>query len=75
MVAQTARIAAWADCTRLEVFSGARKSRACAAAMASIASTLRVFSMIALQLVGRGHAHGDESSLLPEVVMESTEAG
>src|SRR5579862_9568262 len=36
-VGDTDRIAAWAVCPRLEVFRGARKSIACATAIASIA--------------------------------------
>src|SRR5271168_4353322 len=50
-VGQTDRIAAWAACPRLEVFSGARKSTACATAMASIASTLRVLSTMRFSLL------------------------
>ena len=59
MVAHTERIAACAVCPRFEVLSGARKSSAWAAAMASIAIALRVFSTMRLQLQRRRHSHGD----------------
>src|SRR5579863_10089733 len=51
IVGHTDRIAACAICPRLEVFSGARKSRAWATAIASIASTLRVLSTTRFSLV------------------------
>ena len=50
IVGHTDRIAACAACPRFEVFSGARKSIAWATAMASIASTLRVFSTMRFSL-------------------------
>src|SRR5579859_1027783 len=43
IVGHTDRIAACASCPRFEVLSGARKSSACATAIASIARTLHVF--------------------------------
>ena len=57
--AHTERIAACAAWQRFEVFSGARKSRAWAAAMASIAIALRVFSTTRFSFIDARHAHGN----------------
>src|ERR1035441_9400402 len=75
IVAHTARIAACATCNGLEVLSGARKSIACAAAMASMASVLRVFSTTLFSLFAAVMPMETKSSLFPDVVIESTDAG
>ena len=61
--------------SRFPVFRGARKSSACATASASIARTLRVLSTTRSSLFAAVIPIETKSSLLPEVVIESTEAG